>query len=230
MRDHILFIDTEASKLPKDWSASYSKQNNWPNAVQISWVIYSKDGAEIKYENAYVKDNDFTLKKSAVKIHGITRAYLAKEGKGRREILSILLKDIEKYRPLVVGHFMEFDYHILAADLYRAGLDNVLEHTPMFCTMLATKGYLPGTDNSFLKLKDVYSLLFNEVLNDQHNALVDARATAECFFELWDRGYFNEEKIESQNLLVEIEKAKKNVGCVLPFLLVLIIVLATTLL
>jgi DNA polymerase III subunit epsilon len=223
LREYLLFIDTEASGLPKKWRAPSPNDNNWPHSVQISWVVYRKDGTEIKYENHYVGDNDFRIRPSAIKIHGITREYLNKEGVGRGEILTKLTNDIKEYEPLLIAHFMEFDYHLLTADFIRSGIENPLPNAELFCTMLATKGYLSESKRPFLKLCDVYYMLFNETLNDQHNALVDARATAECFFELLKRGHINDDKIKEQNIFERIENVDKNVGCS-AFVLIIVIV------
>ncbi|MBC7913064.1 MAG: 3'-5' exonuclease [Pyrinomonadaceae bacterium] len=201
MRDFLLFIDTEASGLPKKWNQPYSNSDNWPSAVQISWLIYKSDGSLIKTENHYIGDRDFDIKDSAIEIHGINREYLDVHGKNRKEVMQALADDLFYYQPLVTGHFMEFDYHVTSADFYRAGISNPLQLLPTFCTMLASSYYVRDPSVKYLRLGELYTTLFNEKLENQHNAQVDARATADCFFELLKRGEITDEIIEGQRKL-----------------------------
>ena len=227
MKDYILFIDTEASGLPKNWKAPYSKKNNWPTAVQISWVVFKKDGSEVKQENFYVYDEEIKIKKSAFKVHGITKAFLAEKGISRKEILVQLSNDINSFDPLLVAHFMELDYHILSADYYKSGLPNPFINATTFCTMMASKAFIKSVDKSFLRLNDLYKLLFNDTLHNQHNALVDARATAECFFELLKQGTIDNDIIINQKPLKNIH-LKENAGC--GFILTLLVLMTFTIL
>lgn len=95
---------------------------------------------------------------------------------------------------------MEFDALVLGADFYRTGLENPLIGLPTFCTMLATANHVPNPWLKYLRLGDLYHLLFNTALEQPHNALVDARATADCFFELVKRGEINADKITQQEI------------------------------
>ncbi|MCW3105605.1 MAG: 3-5 exonuclease [Segetibacter sp.] len=198
MKDYLLFIDTEASGLPKNWNLPYDSVGNWPYCVQISWIIYTKDGREIKEENHYIKNNDFDIADSATKIHGITREFLNANGKCRKDILKLLTEDLLKYDSLIVGHFMQFDIHMLGADFFRAGMENPVKKECTFCTMLATTHLVKNPSVKFLRLEQLYKTLFNKTLENHHNAIVDAKATASCFFEMMKRREINEEIIEQQ--------------------------------
>ena len=228
LKDFLLFIDIEASGLPKKWNAPYGQSHHWPCTLQVAWVIFKEDGTEVKSENHYIENDGVKIRKSALKIHGITRQYLSKEGESKQQVLRMLADDLQQYSPLVIGHFIEFDYHVLSADYYRCGLPNPFSNAPLFCTMLATKGYLPESKRTFLKLFDIYNLLFNETLHHQHNAFVDARATAEVFFELKNRGHITDEQIKVQQPLREAAIQQASNGCsatlLLGFLLILVMV------
>lgn len=187
LNDYLLFIDTEASGLPKNWSEPYSKTNNWPHAVQVSWLIYSKAGEKIKEENHYICNNDFEIAPSALAVHGLTKDFLQQTGKLRSELLAMLSADLLQYQPTIVGHFMELDYRIIGADYYRESMQNPMEQLPTFCIMKASKHLQQNPEKKFLRLGNLYELLFKQPLLSQHNALVDASATAECFFELVKR-------------------------------------------
>lgn len=200
MRDYLLFIDTECSGLPRRWDAPYSEESNWPYSLQVAWVIYTKDGQEVKWENHYIKDDDFKISPSAYKIHRITREFLLKNGKSRREVMTLLADDVLKYQPLIVGHFLQLDIHMAAVDFYRANIENPLKNLPSFCTMLASSVLVKNPRKKYLRLPELYDMLFNTILVYHHNAIVDVRATAECFFELVKRGYINDEVIEQQQI------------------------------
>jgi DNA polymerase-3 subunit epsilon len=202
VRDYLLFIDTETTGLPKKWSEPYSKTKNWPHIVQIAWIIYHKDGREIKKENHYIYPSDFKISAQAKKIHGITTEFLTIQGKDRNMVMDLLSKDLEKYQPMLVAHFMELDLHLVNADFYRCGIKSVIKDLPVFCTMLASSKYVQNYGVNNLRLNELYVLLFNKKALNIHNALGDAEATAESFFELIKRGDINEELIEKQQVLI----------------------------
>lgn len=223
MRDYLLFIDTEASGLPKNWDLPYTEKSNWPYCVQVSWVIYTNKGEKIKEENHYIKDNDFEISKSSIEIHGITREFLTANGDLRKNVFSCLAKDIEKYDPLIIGHFMEFDAHMLSADFFRAEIENPIKKTQTFCTMAGTSHLVQNPHSKYFRLGDLYTFLFNKTLKNQHNALIDATATAACFFELLKRGELTDEKIAlQQEKLAKTAAEAKSSGCILPFIIIII--------
>ena len=187
MKEHFLFIDTEASGLPKKWDLPYDAPSNWPYAVQVSWVIYTKDGKKIKEENYYISDNYFKISAGALRIHGLTNNFLQQNGMSRRKVLTRLSEDLQQFQPMIVGHFVELDYHVLGAGYYREGLKNPIPQLPVFCIMLASQHLQQNPFSKFLRLGDLYSLLFKKPLLSQHNAMADAAATADCFFELVKR-------------------------------------------
>ena len=198
MRDYFLFLDTEASGLPKNWNLPYTDTSNWPSAVQVAWLVYARDGSFIKKENHYIFEKDIFIAPSAVKIHGISQEYLSRAGESRTVVMQLLADDLHAYQPLVIGHFMEFDSHIISADFQRAGIYNPLTSLPSFCTMRASSFYVRNPVMEHLRLGELYTMLFEEKLDEQHNALADAEATAKCFFELQKRGDVTDEKIAAQ--------------------------------
>ena len=222
MTDYLLFIDTEASGLPQDWNKPYSEKGNWPFCVQIAWVIFTKDGHEIKHENHFIKENDFKISASATKIHGITQSFLRENGQSRIEVIESLYHDLIKYQPLVIGHFMEFDYNMIGVDFYRTGIENPIKKEMTFCTMRATTHMVKNPVHKFFKLGELYEALFHTKLYHQHNALVDAKATAACFFELVKRGEVTDEIIALQQTEAgKRELKKESKGCLIPVLFII---------
>lgn len=198
MNDYLLFIDTETTGLPQRWDVPYAVPGNWPSAVQVAWVVCSRNGQEIKAENHYIQADDCDISPAAFRIHGISKDFLRENGKSRAVVLNKLKADLNQYQPLVVGHFMQLDYHIIGADTYRLGWENPLQKSPTFCTMLATAKYVSNPRSKYLRLDRLYYVLFNQDLAHPHEALADARATAACFFEMVKLGDITEAHINQQ--------------------------------
>ena len=184
LKDYILFIDTETSGLPVKWYLPYDAIDNWPHAIQISWIIYTKNGEKIKEENCFINNIACNVSPVAFKVHGITTAFLTINGQSQNEVLNMLKKDLENYQPMVIGHFIELDYHVIGAAYYREAIANPLADVSTFCIMLASQHLQQNPHHKFLKLGELYQLLFKKILTNQHNAMVDASATADCFFEM----------------------------------------------
>lgn len=223
MLNYLLFIDTETSGLPKKWNRPYATPNNWPYAIQVAWTIYTKEATLVKEENFFIKDESIRIEPGAQKIHGITKDFLQQHGVTKTEVLHKLSKDLEHYQPMIVGHCLELDFHILGAEYNRSALENLLADKKHFCTMLSTTHLVRNPAAKYLRLGELYALLFSETF-PQHNALNDARATAQCFFEMLQRGDITEEKIASQPLLREPALSKKTKSYSPLILLILIII------
>ena len=229
MTDNLLFIDTETSGLPKKWNAPYSKVNNWPFSVQISWLVYRKNGELIKKEDHFINDQDVKISPAALEIHGLTPQFLSENGEPRHEVMALLAEDIRRYNPLLVGHFMELDYHVISADFFRTGIENPAETLPTFCTMLATRHLHIHPQPKYLKLGQLYQLLFHRTLLNQHNAMNDATATAECFFELKNTAEIDENYIDNQQKLVQKQPFfVRFIGWIVVILILLLIVILFT--
>ena len=197
-KSHYMFLDTEASGEPVSWDVSSVDCRHWPYMVQISWVIYTIDGKEIKREKFYIDERDFKSTSSALKIHKITDLFRQQHGNSRKDVLKRLLLDLQKYDPVLICHFLKFDINLLKVELDRAKIHFDLDQVPAFCTMLATR-FLAGTAKARpLHLSQLYAILFYKTLQNYHDALCDTLATAECFFELSKSGYITERSILEQ--------------------------------
>nr|WP_255651045.1 3'-5' exonuclease [Cesiribacter sp. SM1] len=225
-----MFVDTETSGLPKDWKKPYSEVGNWPYIVQLAWVVYTKAGEEVKSENHYIKPLDFSISEISREIHGIGDEFLMEHGKARKEVMQLLHKDLQHYQPLVVGHFMQLDYHMMGLGFYRAGLSNPLYSLPAFCTMQLTNNFYRETGYKYMRLDQLYYRLFGIQLKQQHNALVDATATARCFFELWRKGEITESVVAEQKQSYALKERKPTEGAGRRFAILLVLASVATLL
>ncbi|GEN74261.1 3'-5' exonuclease [Chryseobacterium hagamense] len=184
MNPYLLFIDTETTAVPKRWDLPYADTGNWPSAVQVSWILCFEDGTEIKRADRYIFEQDLVISDESFRVHGITEEFLRSRGRSRREVLADLAGDLVKYHPLIIGHFLEFDLHILSADFLRAGLTNPFGDHRFYCTMLKSREYTSGTAKTGMRLPEFCCYLLNETAEPSHNAIVDAGMTARCFFEI----------------------------------------------
>ncbi len=195
-----MFIDTEATDLPKNWSLPFDAPGNWPYALQISWVIYDKNRTEVKREDHYICINDdVQISDGALKVHGITKTFLKEHGEDISNVLQLFLTDIAQYNPLVIGHYIKLDYHVLAVELYRANIKYNFDEVPLFCTMITSGDIAQNFRKRQLKLDELYNLLFYKDPLNPHNAIYDALSAADCFFELTDRAEITPKLIERQN-------------------------------
>lgn len=230
MSQYLLFIDTEASGLPQNWAAPYNVGDNWPYVLQVSWLVFDNEQQkQVAQHNHYISTAGVNISASATQTHGLTPDFLAQNGEPADAVMQLLAADIATYQPMVVGHFMQLDYYLLAAAYYRLNRANPLDDVPLFCTMVATKNLRRTPLNRQLRLDELYFMLFNAPLPHAHNALYDAQATAESFFELSRRGEISAKSIARQNRdfaqLRDPATPPRRGGCMLPFVIFVILVL-----
>ncbi len=223
---YILFIDTETSGKPTDWEAPPSDDNKWPHIVQVAWRIHKAEGELLHTREFYITASDYTIRKKAARIHGITEEMANRLGVRRKEALRELYKDLRRYKPLIVGHFVTLDLHMVQAGFSRAGIKNIIPEYDAFCTMRATSEYMHMNNRHYPKLGELYQMLFRRKMQDEHNAAGDARAVSECFFELVRRGEVDEELIRRQSREHRSERRKRRrTGCGLPVLTLFLVII-----
>jgi len=191
----LLFVDTETTGLPSNWDKPYAAERNWPYVAQLAWLVYTQEGELVKSENHYLRIPAGSMKPRALAIHGLTPAFLEEQGEDRAAIMQRFYQDLLTYHPLVVGHYMRLDFHMIGVELHRAGLPNALAELPTACTMKTSQRQAQVVQRNFLRLGELHEQLFQEPMPRQHNAQTDAEATARCFFELRRLGDLNDDVI-----------------------------------
>ena len=194
----MLFVDTETTGLPTGWSKPYSSERNWPCIAQLAWVVYTVEGELVKTENHYIRVPAGRMRPSAQAIHGLTPAFLEQHGEDRSIVMQRFFNDLRTYCPLVIGHYMRLDFHMVGVEFHRSSLPNLLAELPTLCTMQTSQRQAQAQARSFLRLGELHEHLFKEPMARQHDALVDAQATARCFFELRRLGDLSDETISEQ--------------------------------
>ncbi|MBT9393728.1 3'-5' exonuclease [Hymenobacter sp. NST-14] len=200
---YLLFLDTETTGLPTSWNRPYARPRHWPAIAQLGWQVFTVEGQLIRQDQAYLRVPPGRMTAAAEAVHGLTEAFLAQHGQAPAAVLARLLADLERYQPRVVGHFLRLDFHVIGAALAGAGLPNPLPGLPQFCTMRITQDARLGSPGRQLRLQELHQELFREALARQHDAAVDAAATARCFFELRRRGLIPAGVLTGQPRLTE---------------------------
>lgn len=198
----ILFFDTETTGLPLDYDEPYTNVKNWPRLVQLSWILEDTETNEVTEHDFIIEPVGFIIPFAATKIHHITQGFAERNGKPIKEVL--LKFDLDLLQAdLLVGHNIEFDINIVAAEFYRLKKDNrgvvgtgtihqIIKHLlsiPEFCTMKKgtdfTKIEVPYKDEyKWPKLAELYRYFFGLDFKGAHNSLDDIRATRECFWQM----------------------------------------------
>jgi len=195
-----LFFDTETTGLPKgnNYDAAITETDVWPRLVELAWIIYDADFKPRASHDFIILRDEFDIPDSASKIHGIYDKDSDKYGHKIAPVLQLFGKDVVKCK-YVVGHNVSFDVNVVGCEMARLKWTDWVErlpHFPQLCTMKAGTPVckIKGAYNRFKwpKLEELYKHLFNEDLEDAHNALVDIQATARCFFELHKKGHIKE--------------------------------------
>ncbi|MBV6642999.1 MAG: 3'-5' exonuclease, partial [Cyclobacteriaceae bacterium] len=180
-----LIFDTETTGLPHNKSAPVEDLDNWPRLVQLAWQLHDLQGNLISQGNKIVKPDGFTIPFNAEKVHGISTDRALEVGSDLKEVLDQFAQDIQKASTLV-GHNIEFDNKILGAEFLRTGQENLLEGIPFTDTSVETVDFckLQGGIGGRLKqprLGELYEILFEEPMQDAHDAAYDVDATAKAF-------------------------------------------------
>jgi len=181
-----LFFDTETTGLPKRWSAPATDFDNWPRLVQIAWLIYDNEGEKIRGKNYIIKPEGFEIPEEASKIHGITTEFALKKGK----ILKPVLREFSKAMiesDYIIAHNISFDEKIIESEFLRTGTQKGLFSPKKMCTKDLSTEFCAIEGSCGYKwpsLKELHIKLFGEDFEDAHDAMVDVRACAKCFFEL----------------------------------------------
>jgi len=201
-----LIFDTETTGLPRNYNAPVSDSDNWPRMVQLAWQLHDAQGNLLQHDSIIVKPEGYTIPFATIQIHGITNERANEEGQDLRATLQ-KFADAVAQTSYLCGHNIEFDINIIGAELYRCGIENVLENKPFIDTKNdQTTDYcaIPGGRGGKFKwptLTELHQKLFNKGFDQAHNAAFDVEATTRVFFEIIKRGITKVREITAGMLL-----------------------------
>ncbi len=184
-----LIFDTETTGVPHNKTAPVTDLENWPRVVQMAWQLHDAQGKLIRQHNALIKPIGFDIPFKAEQIHGISTQRAMEEGKELEAVLALFLADMDA-AGFLVGHNIEFDLPILAAEMVRLGQDpqRILAKSKIDTALVAIEFcQLPGGIGGKLKMPrliELHEKLFTQGFADAHDAAYDVAATGRCFFGL----------------------------------------------
>jgi DNA polymerase-3 subunit epsilon len=186
----ILFFDTETTGLPKNWKAPVTDLNNWPRLVQIAFLLYNKNGNLVSNGDFIVKPDNFSIPYESSKIHKITHSKALNEGIELNKVL-LEFNEVLTKSDTIVAHNMSFDEKIIGAEYLRLGMPNLMQNKNKLCTMEKSTNYcaISGPYGyKWPKLSELYIKLFKTGFEEAHNAAIDVKATAKCYWEMKKNG------------------------------------------
>lgn len=195
----ILFFDTETTGLPLDYNAPPSDASNWPRIIELSWLLSTDDGEEVESSSDIILPVGFRIPAGATLTHGISDEQARKEGRPLAEVLRRFYLALSQAE-LIVGHNVEFDIAVIAAEYHRLTI-GLLLGKPRVCTMKESTEFCALPRGSFVsgdvkggraykwpKLDELHEALFGESFAGSHRAAADVEATARCYFQLRRKG------------------------------------------
>jgi DNA polymerase III epsilon subunit-like protein len=181
-----LFLDTETTGLPP---TQPSKITEWPRLVQIGWVLSDETGEIVLQDDAIIRPEGYSIPSRVTRIHGISTQKAYNQGISLDGALNRFSEAL-RFSHFLIGHNIDYDYHVLLAEFHRKKIDTMFSHYPRFCTMKSPRvmeyvRIMKGADHCrYSKLSELYHMLFDERVQSAHDALADARTCAQCFFQL----------------------------------------------
>jgi DNA polymerase III epsilon subunit-like protein len=182
----LLIIDTETTgKAPLNQKGKGYKDPinylDWNDCriVQIAWMVCDAIGGVKKSKEYVIHPKNFIIPEESTAIHGISQSYAMEYGYSIKIVLNDLLRDLEDCH-LLVAHNLNFDYHVILAELYRAKIVNqTYLNIGKYCTM----EHGSGKDEKWHKLHELYKKYFQtDPPKELHRALNDVDTCRAIYF------------------------------------------------
>lgn len=159
--------------------------NNYPNIVQISWIIMDIEGVVYKKTTELINCN-FNEKSEAFKVNKIDPKIIRKIGREPSEVYYELIYDL-KYCDIISAHNLNFDLSILIKELDKYNIEFYLDNIVKFCTMEYGTKLIKTEENpkpKYPKLTEIFEYLFNHKTKQFHNSHSDVTILAKCIKEM----------------------------------------------
>ena len=185
-----LFFDTETTGLPKDYKAPSSDLDNWScRLVQLSWIMKDEKQNLLSQGDFIIKPEGFEIPAASSDVHGITTEIAKEKGLDLKKAVYYFLGAC-RMADLIIGHNVNYDMHVVGAELIRTWGKDFIEKLPTADTMLASIDLckIPGKYGyKYPKLMELHNKLFGCDFEDAHNSFADISATEKCFWEMRKR-------------------------------------------
>ena len=190
-----LFFDCETTGLPRIRYFSPEVADDWPRLVQIAWARYDARGNPEEARCHIIRPEGFTIPPDATKIHGISHARAAREGRDLAEVLDEFLESAGRPATVLVAHNLDYDFGVIGSELVRMRKPLGFLDIPGICTMKSTTELcrLPrpgGYGFKWPTLEELHTCVFGRSYEGAHDAARDLEACARAFFRLREAGHF----------------------------------------
>jgi DNA polymerase III epsilon subunit-like protein len=155
--------------------------DNYPNIVQISWSVFSRERQIITEGDYYIKQNK-EIPEKAIEIHNITNQICEEKGEELKTVLEKFKNDCD-ICGTIIAHNLKFDKSIIEAEFIRCNLKKPFTNKARYDTMLMGQSIMK--QRKYPTLKELCIHLFGNNVESQlnsHNSLYDLFFTAHCFF------------------------------------------------
>jgi DNA polymerase III epsilon subunit-like protein len=175
-------------------SFKYLNKYDTARIVSISWILAEEDGTVIKQAYHIIRPLDFMIDNNskAVEIHGITSEIADEKGIPWHTMYDELIVDLNQ-ATTIVAHNIQFDVSILLSEMYRynkqRGITSLLEKNRL-CTM--KMGMTVMKQKKRPKLIELYKHLYNEEMQNAHDAEYDTKYCHKCLVAMMDKCDVNE--------------------------------------
>lgn len=129
-----LIVDTETNSLP-DYKRP-ADADGQPRLAAIAMLLVTPDLIQESVYTAHIKPFGWAMEPDATAVNGLTNEYLMQHGVPVSEALRMYSAMIEAGRP-VIAFNSRFDCKILRGECRLAGMPDLFEQTPNWCTMRA---------------------------------------------------------------------------------------------
>lgn len=217
-----IILDCETTGLPEYTSTrripSYKQLSKYDKCriVSISWIVTQKD--EVVQQAYYlIKPDGFVVTSESQAIHGISHQEACDKGVPLAVMVSELKTCLEDCVN-IVAHNIEFDIHVIKSELYRYNymdLLDLIENKHLICTM--KKGKEVMKTRKYPKLGELYKYLYNEEIQNAHNAQYDTLYCYRCYNKMYPSEdnvfFFGNKKVQltAEQCRVVYEDANKNI-------------------
>ena len=206
----VLVFDTETTGLPQNMKNIPKPDNltEWPHIVQISYIIYDTDNAQVVTITDHIVQvpEGVNISEQNAAIHGITNE-ISQQGIPIKMAIDEFMNDVDSV-DMIVAHNTEFDRKMLLTELYRIkssctsiseqtkydnNLNKIKTSTKFACTMQESinlcniKAYTKIDKKEYLKwptLSELCQHLFNYEPKNLHNSLNDVAICLRCFYQM----------------------------------------------
>jgi DNA polymerase III epsilon subunit-like protein len=195
-----MFFDTETSGFVNKNLAIDDKRQAWP--CQLA-AILSNDRGIVMSMSIIIKAGDRYMNPHAERVHGISVEIANAFGYSEHDAMQMFMH-MFRCSSMVICHNYNFDSSIIKLSLERCGYASeipIFEAKPFYCTMRESTPILKlpksrGNGYKFPKLDELHRFLFNWDFQGAHDAMTDVTITRKCYYELLNKYFNSEEKVE----------------------------------